>query len=536
MTRSSFSVMCLAFSSILCTGIAALLESKKSKQYAVETIFCEDIQPANQPRIATPPATSDLRKSGDSKSRSEVQISARLDCQRTVTDPTQPPPKNTRSAVIPTQPTPYLNFESNAKTHRDIGEMWVAARNYSGPSRHGVSSYSMRRNFEKKLVQQVYSRFQRSRGGTIEEFGALDIGLLHHCAEIPSLKLSDVRHLARESFGIPDFQISYPPCTGVAFKTSCSYETGKCCTRPQTEFVARYYDTAVSAMALGATREEAFAPLVHARVLAHTLQSCDPINNPVGASTRWGYLGRQLNFKIPYRSGSSVFYTPWLITKFSFISFPVAYEVLYEVYNTMLIERVRSRGAVRLPTDRQMKLLSDAVYYKKAMARMAPICVKLNPDAMFPSSRDFRVAGLDMAISRMAEPSEPTAEDPSDADLHPSLRFSNSRIRVYETSSRAWLWLDYSTCNWDEKGSPYYPYIFQQNVESRWQGCCAKECRFMEQYGGTFSEGSVNCCSGCNRYSCSANSFHAAKSLAKISAVETSSKHNVGAEEIAITI
>lgn len=51
---------------------------------------------------------------------------------------------------------------------------------------------------------------------------------------------------------------------------------------------------------------------------------------------------------------------------------------------------------------------------------------------------------------------------------------------------------------------------------------------FMAHHGGTFSEGSGNCCACCNRYSCNASSVAVA--------VEVSNKHSSGPEEITITV
>lgn len=469
------------------------------------------------PRLTSPQTAPDSRRDENSRSVLQNRDSTRLAFVPVFVDD-----------GVPTQPPAILYSSEKAKTFGEVAAMFSASRNYVGPSAPGVSRSRMRRRFRRKLRKRVSELAVKSRGGIIEEFGELDRRQAHVCTTKPALQLSDVRRLARKSFGIPDFEVSYPPCSGVAKRTSCSYETGKCCTRPQTEFIARYYDTAVAAMALGATRDEAFAPLLHARILAYTLQSCDPklsVNGWTAANT-FTYA----------RSDSPSGYSEWAPFQLGLISFPVAYEVLYELYNTMLIERMRSRGRKRLPTDKEMRALNDAVYYKKMIARLAPLDRDLNPKAVFPDSGDFRAAGLTMATSRMAKSSDTAVENPNESEVHPSLRVTKASVSLYETSSHRWRTMSYSGCNANLSDNPYYPYRFQKSVWSRFQGCCAKECSFMARYGQTFSAGSANCCSGCNRYSCEANGLDVATYLAGISSVETSSKINVGAEEVTFCV
>lgn len=124
---------------------------------------------------------------------------------------------------------------------------------------------------------------------------------------------------------------------------SCNYDPGRCCQRPQTEFIGRYYDTAIAAMALGATKAEAFAPLVHARALACTLEACDSSLN---------YRGKfpLNNLKFQDTNGRRSYTKQWYGWGLSLIALPPSYEVLNELYNTMLIERLRSRKMTVFPS------------------------------------------------------------------------------------------------------------------------------------------------------------------------------------------
>lgn len=65
-----------------------------------------------------------------------------------------------------------------------------------------------------------------------------------------------------------------------------------------------------------------------------------------------------------------------------------------------------------------MKALSDAVYYKTFVAREVSIERDLDRDAIFPNSQNLMAAGLTMASSKMAQPSEPSVENHSDSELH----------------------------------------------------------------------------------------------------------------------
>lgn len=71
----------------------------------------------------------------------------------------------------------------------------------------------------------------------IEEFGALDCSRAPKCARRPPLTISDVRRMAQISFGMPNFNVSYPPCADGGEMVACKYDSGHCCRRPQAEFI-----------------------------------------------------------------------------------------------------------------------------------------------------------------------------------------------------------------------------------------------------------------------------------------------------------
>lgn len=413
--------------------------------------------------------------------------------------------------------------------------MQRTVRWYVGPSQGGVSSSRMRYLFQTRLLSNVQRLISKKKGGIIEEFGAFDKRQTYKCSKRPTLTVDDVRQVARMSFDIRNFQVSFPPCNGGGEWVNCHYSGGKCCKRPQAEFIARYYDTAVAAMALGATHDEAFAPLVHARLLGYALMSCDPT-----LSLKKLSLYNMATYVV--REGNRVkkeHLTGWGT---SLISFPTSYEVLYELYNTMLIERIRSRRRVHIPNHTQMKRLNEKLYYKKLAACLTPLDRDLDRALTFPGIQDFNYAGLQMATSsRLATlgrilGTDSAVGNSSDSGLHPALRFSDARFYVYATYSRKWELLDNAKCNTHKSGQPFYPYRFSERVWSKFEGCCATECRFMALYGRTFSARSANCCAGCNRYRCNANNYNIAAHLAKVTTIEVPNKVNSGPEKMTMTV
>lgn len=134
--------------------------------------------------------------------------------------------------------------------------------------------------------------------------------------------------------------------------------------------------------------EEAFAPLVHARTLAYALESCDPRRSYMGS------FPKKVFYYYVVEDGKTKKYQA--TGRASMIVFPAAYEVLYELYNTMLIERMRARRATKIPTDAKMRALRDAVYYKRLYYRRTSLKWALDPAVVFPDERDFRSAGLEM--------------------------------------------------------------------------------------------------------------------------------------------
>lgn len=406
---------------------------------------------------------------------------------------------------------------------------------YDGRRRSGVSRKAMKAEFFTALHARVMDILSGSLEGPIALFAEKTEADYGTCGDRPALTMADVTDLAKKSFNLTTFSPSIPPCNNGGQIVACSYDTGSCCQRPQVEFIGRYYDTALAAMALGATKDEAFAPLTHARFLAFTLESCDPDINFEGDF--------ELNdLKFQARSGRRKKTMTWSGTGLSLIALPPSYEVLYELYNTMLIERLRSRKMTSFPTQAQMKVLQDRVYYKKLIARIARMNLELRQDLVFPTPDDFAAAGLVMSTSaRMQTP--PTARSnvqkagtSANQDTNFVTRLSLSDISVYERRTRRRETLNIDKCNHLLQHQDFFQFKVTDSVFNKYEACCANECYFMAKYGGSFSAGSANCCAGCNRASCQANNAVLAETMAQLGAIEAPSKSNAGAAEITITV
>lgn len=529
----------LVFVCTVSTGVAAFLERNDAAHGSVGPFSLVQKRSIGRAKTAVRAMTSKLLETTERATRWEQKL-----C------------KKSHAGAGGSREVSVIYSPWMVKTKAQIVYMIKKGTRYQGKFVGSTTRTQMEREFWRKLQEEVRRHVRRSVGGTIEEFGSLEKSSVNTCAKRPSLRMSDVQDLARKSFGISNFVVSRPPCNDAGVLVNCAYG-GRCCKRAQTEFIGRYYDTAVAAMALGATRDEAFAVLLHARALAYALQACDPRDH---------YKGFSSFNDIPYtvQENGNVITGVLSAKDIHVITFPRAYEVLYELYNTMLIERMRSRRTTRIPTHGQMKKLHDAVYYKKLIVRVTTLDRSVDPEVLFPTAADFTAAGLAMFtgttwslrtanLIRMSSSEEdamsPSGEDSvpnptkarrdgplSDSKLHPSLRSSAENVQLYAMNTRSWEWVNYPVCNARLQHQQYHPFVFQSQVWSKYQGCCAAECRFMALYGRTFSSQSSNCCSGCNRYNCRANTEESASLLAHMTAIETPSKMNSGAEVMTFTV
>lgn len=479
----------------------------------------------------------DAGKSSKAKEKSKKvskSVDSTIENEEPESESGQSKPDDDKPKNSPRYPMTFNGFE----------KLVFFATKFKGKERKGVSRQHLRETFEDTMEERVMDFMTKEMGGSIEEFGERRDFDLGTCGRRPALTMADVAKLAQQSFNVREFEPKVPPCKQSGKTVKCNYDTGKCCQRPQVEFIGRYYDTAIAAMALGATKNEAFAPLIHARALAYTLEACDPDAN---------YKGNFDQNKVAFQSrhGNSLATKNWKSAGLSLISFPQSYEVLYELYNTMLIERLKSRANTHFPSHAQMDTLLAEVYYKKLFARVVPLELELDDALAFPSSSDFSAAGLKMVTSARIQTSRLLALNNSHAMqygnfyMNPTQRKSEKKegqfsslkpVSVYEKKSRSKQQMDLAKCNHQLGGEEFFQFKVSDSVTDKYEACCAAECHFMARYGGTFSAGNENCCAGCNRASCSANDATIAKLLAEKCAIESPSKKNAGPSEVTMAV
>lgn len=305
--------------------------------------------------------------------------------------------------------------------------------------------------------------------------------------------------LARKSFARPDFRPPVPRCNSRRYVTSRSY--GRCCLQSGVSFFENMYDSGVAAMALGASRDEAFAPLLHARALARTLRVCEP------GLVRKQFATFQLRFwNTPRQQTMGRRQSKWI----DFIAFPRSYEILYEIYHTMLMERIRIRRSPTYPSSAAMGRLFYKVRWQRQSAVLKPINNDRGLHSLLP--RASRMLKLDTAMRSASFP-----------DFNSTVRWTAGAKRVYERSSRRYKYVDGNMCQANVRPK-YFPFVTSTTVYNRFETCCAHECNYLVKYGKIFGASRSNCCTGCNRFRCQSNTRVVVHSLARDSTITSPGK------------
>lgn len=162
------------------------------------------------------------------------------------------------------------------------------------------------------------------------------------CVETPSLTVEKVRKLANKAWNTRNTSVVVQKCPTKVFYNSF----GKACQYPQEFYLGTLYDTALFFMILGADAKSSFSPFAHARMLAQTIQSCQP------------------QFQI-----------------LDTVTIPDSYQVLYELYFTNLIAELRSTVVhgrrLSVPSDMQMQQVIRSVKEKRNEAISGPLSQRL---------------------------------------------------------------------------------------------------------------------------------------------------------------
>lgn len=194
-----------------------------------------------------------------------------------------------------------------------------------------------------------------------------------------------------------------------------------------------------------------------------------------------------------------------------FVAFPRSYEVLYEIYHTTLMERIRMRRQRTYPSPSAM----GRQFYNVRWKRQSAVLKRIDDDAglhsLFPHS------------SRMLELST-TAGSTSVSDFNSTVRSTSDAKRVYESSTRRHWLVDAGMCQ-AHVSSRYCLFVTSLTVYNRFETCCADECNYLIKYARIFGENRQNCCTGCNRFRCQSNTRDVASTLAKDSTIVPPDKH-----------
>jgi hypothetical protein len=322
-------------------------------------------------------------------------------------------------------------------------------------------------------VQQIVSSIVpgQSRGGMITTFAQGIYGnppLAQSCIKRPSLTVLEVTRLAQTSFGMTDFTPTTPNCQGGRWAYSQYY--GWSCQYEQIGLLTSMYDTGLSFTAIGATDVEAFAPFQHLRDLGYNLRYCDPTLNPPGT-----------------------------------ITIPHSYAILYDVYNAKLMASLRARGIMSKPTSTQWNNLLDTVWNKRWNAARMDLSNPLVTSSHLPNSYDISIAirvGIPANANAMVQ-----------------------AIHVVRASAtELGLRMSDAACNAFVNPTTYFLQHLSISLVSQYQVCCAQECGTISATTRSLTGNDMNCCVGCNRYSCSPSTPSTGMLLAGSSTITSPAK------------
>lgn len=195
----------------------------------------------------------------------------------------------------------------------------------------------------------------------------------------------------------------------------------------------------------------------------------------------------------------------------SIIGFPRSYETVYEIYYTMLIERLRLRQTPVYPSSAAMGQLFFSIQSRRKVAVLDPIDGNSDMLSLLPDSSDMLKL---KSAARIA----------SYPNVNTTIRYTQRKI-VYEYSSRRYRYVDHNLCGANlSPSTQYFPFVESAAVQNIYEACCATECNFLHFYGHLFSESRSNCCRGCNRFWCSSNTRENSHHLANALGIVTPGK------------
>lgn len=279
------------------------------------------------------------------------------------------------------------------------------------------------------------------------------------CLGIPRLSFEEIATLGTSIFSLRDYSPKSKTCSG----NEVQYRTlGNACSQTTEELFLRLYDQGLISMAFGATREEAFEMLQHARALAWTLHQCEPTLNPQGH-----------------------------------VSLPSSYSLLYEWAIVRLLWRLKENGRLPMkeltPSEAAAFLaLPDFMKLGKHATEL-PLEITLSAESCMPNPD-----AIAMALGTVTEASRVAATRNVGLECGPDDNGS-----------------EYFLYNWSDE-----PAVKDLN-----QSCCAKECELL-MLTTRGNSGLDTCCRACNRANmCSsvkdngAHEFDEAQEFADLSTV-----------------
>jgi hypothetical protein len=348
------------------------------------------------------------------------------------------------------------------------------------PSRKEVLAVEQENIADVKAACEDISTGER-RGGLFVTPTDADWAPPGACIRAPSLNLAQAETAARAISGADAYNAVVPSCPGLE---AHSPMTGGACTYAEQDLLTKLYDSGVAFMVIGADRDEAFAPFLHARKLAWTLRCCQPRLHPEGL-----------------------------------VALPHSYAVLYDVLSTKLGARLRSSWRSAPTSKKVMKqvLESDKIQRLRSAALSVGLDRDFDSDSLLPADGQFKTVSHFSPVARARR------------------LYEGENVTNVETVAGAAM--VESQC--DEAMPSKYLFTLRKLpgylLDSRFEVCCAAEC-FLIQTTTKSLIGLENCCAACNRHRCEPLGTTGLQTLAAATKIVVVAKTDVVAEVVSIAV
>lgn len=291
------------------------------------------------------------------------------------------------------------------------------------------------------------------------------------CVTSVHIQPSNVENSAKTLFSNPSFSLTSPECHQ---KDIVEYsDLGRACNSSTKSTQESFYRKGVVSMLLGATRSEAFAPLIHFRILAANLAACSPSKNTPGST-----------------------------------AVPDSFVGLYQVYETKLLARLESSNSLNhAVSEDDIENFQKKITYKVRRVLSAGLYMDVNSDWFLPTTEDIG------------------------EEVYEAYSLGNAIVQSYPAARKIILGSNrqaMTEAECDQNVDPNYYFLhILNNVHDPFEHCCSEPCARLQTSSQGIPTSMETCCRGCNRYTCNPNTPEMVVILGQIATIVSPASNNM---------